>query len=251
MENENMTVAENDMFEGMPADDAQAADNMSAEELADELNGESRTQGGDHADGDQAPEAQEGSKAQFEKRIRAALAGQQEKFRPHVAFAERVRGVAEGMSDDEILAAVTAHRARQMHESDPEISEKAATEIIKARTAQRVDPRIDTYTQGFRSLIEDGWDQADLHAFATDEAVRTDLENGKSFRQAATAFLRRGSTKQTAQAQNKKGVPTLRTGGVEDAYDGSRISQMSDKEFAEYSRRLEEAAMSGKKIAVR
>lgn len=248
------SVAEVDMTTEMPADDAQAAE-ITAEDVL-------RTLANDGADetavneGDGGPESaqDEGEnstdKAKFDARIKAALASQRKKYEGDVNFAGRMRGIADGMTDEEIYEAFEAHQARKMHENDADISEKAAREIIRARQSRNTaqSRQVDAYKKGIESLMEDGWSADELRAFASDETVRSDLDAGKTLRQAATAYLRRARDERAeTPAGRKRGVPTM-TRAASGNVGRDRIAEMSDKEFEEFQRSVSRRALAGEKI---
>ena len=87
-----------------------------------------------------------------------------------------------------------------------------------------------------------------------DATVREDIAAGRSVRQAATAYLRRGRSAQEqppAGANTRRGVPTLRSQATAPTRDRSAIDDMTDAEFAAFSERAMEAAMSGKRVLIR
>lgn len=247
------TVAMNEENEVMeqPADDAQAAE-ITAEELIANLSGGETAEN----EGDGGPtEAQEGKKTsekdKFEGRIKAALSNQARQYRPDVDFAQKMRGIAQGMTDEQIAEALRAHQARAMHESDPEISEKAAAEIIKAREAKAPEnPNVQAYREGIKQLMEDGWTAEELRSFASDETVREELASGKSLRAAATAFLRRGAqgAGKEKTPEKKNGVPTVRRTATASPAVSDPIATMSDEEFEKFSKRVKEEALAGRKV---
>ena len=232
----------------MSADDAQTVEEISAEELFANLTGESGAQTAAEGDGDpgaqqtqeQASTQQQGENDKFSRRISAALRSQKEQI-----FRDM------GMSESEVRELIRAHKAEQMHKEDPEISIKAAGEILKAResAAPAEDPRATQMKAQIRTLMEDGWTSEMLQAFTTDKTVIENIEDGMTVRQAATAYLRRGQT-QTA-TQNRKAVPTLRTATASPSPDEDRIANMSDAEFDRFAKQAIDAAYSGKKVRFR
>lgn len=232
----------------MPADDAQAADEVSAEELIANLTGESDAQTAEqNGDGDRgAQQEQETGNSQqqvendkFSRRISAALRSQKEQIYREL-----------GMSENEVRELIRAHKAEQMHKDDPEISVKAAGEILKAResAAPKENPRAAQMREQIRSLVEDGWTSDMLRAFTTDKTAIDNIEDGMTIRQAATAYLRRGQTHDT---QNRRAVPTIRSATASAAPDEDRIANMSDAEFDRFARSAMDAAYSGKKVTFR
>lgn len=255
---ENAVAAAFDAAE-MPADNAQenATQSGTSDVTFEELM-QSSVQEGDgqtaetHGDGGQ-DEAREHEQAKSEKdkfqaRIRAALDSQRRGFARDVDFASDVRKIAEGMSDADILEAVREHQARKMHEADPDISEKAAKQIIRERE-QKATPAgddVETYKQGIQQLIEDGWTREELTAFVGDAEVREELAAGTTLRKAAKAFLTRSS--KSSGTVKRTSVPTSRNTAAGNEPAGDRIAQMSDKEFDEFSKRARQAMMQGKSI---
>lgn len=245
------SVAEVDMTTEMPADDAQAAE-ITAEDVLNALTSdrddETAVNDGDGGHENAETEGESGTeKAKFDGRIKAALASQRKKYENDVNFAGRMRGIADGMTDEEIIDALTTHQARKMHESDADISEKAAKEIIRARQSGNTarDRQVEAYRKGIEGLMEDGWSAEELRAFAADETVRNDLENGKTLRQAATAYMRRG--KSEAAAPRKRGVPTM-TRAASGRVGRDQIAEMSDAEFAKFQKSVSARALAGEKI---
>lgn len=248
-------VAGIDMPE-MPADDAQAA-GITAEELLMSITDEN----GDETavnEGDGGPEATEseetesGAKGKFDARIKAALASQRKKYGRDVEFAGRLRGIADGMTDDEIAEALTVHQARKMHESDAEISEKAAKEIIRARQSGDAarQRQIETYKTGIKSLMDDGWSADELREFSEDAGVKQDLADGRTIRQAAMAFMRRGRSSEPQSGEenrHKRGVPTV-TKSAAGNIGRDKIAEMSDAEFDKFRRKAMERTVAGEKI---
>lgn len=235
-----------DMSTLMPADDAQAAEEISAEELLNNLTGENGVQTAvNEGDGDphtQTEPAQETEQKQddsdkFSRRISAALRSQREQIFKDL-----------GMSENEVRDMIRARQAQQMHEEDPEISPKAAQEIIRLREQTRAaaNPQLDAYKADINSLIAEGWTKDQLVEFTSDAGVQESLRDGMTVRQAAWAYLRGGQTQ-----SKKTAVPTVRTATASPPPDEDRIASMSDKEFDAFQKRLREAMYEGKKVTFR
>lgn len=235
-----------------PADDAQAAE-ISAEELMGNLTGgaPSGEQAEISGDGGQAVEAQQEETQQQEtesdkvgKRIAAALRQQRRTIFEQL-----------GASEDEVRELIRASKAEKLSKEDPDISPKAARRIVEAEERHAgEDAQKQAITQGIQSLFEDGWTSDELRAFSMDATVREDIAAGRSVRQAATAYLRRGRSAQEqppAGANTRRGVPTLRSQATAPTRDRSAIDDMTDAEFAAFSERAMEAAMSGKRVLIR
>ena len=237
----------------IPADDAQAAEEISAEDLLGNLteNGGEQTavNEGDGDPGAQAEQEQENRQEQdandkFSRRISAALRSQKEQI-----FREF------GMSESEVRELIRAHRAEQMHRDDPEISPKAAQEILKLReqTQANTNPQVEEYKTAINSLIQDGWTREMLVALTSDAAVKENLAGGMTLRQAATAYMfSRNATQTESPTQTKKAaVPTVRTATASAPPNEDRFAEMSDKDFDEFAKRARDAAYAGKKVTFR
>lgn len=233
----------------MPADDAQAAEEISAEELLENLTSEDGAQTavneGDGDPGEQAAQAQATEQKQdendkFSRRISAALKSQREQIFKDL-----------GMSEADVRGMIRARQAEQMHKDDPEISPKAAQEILKLREQTRTtaNTQVETYKADINSLIAEGWTRDELIAFTSDASVKDNLRDGMTVRQAAWAYLR-GNGGQTQQSK-KTAVPTVRTATASPPPDEDRIANMSDKEFDAFRKRLHEALYEGKKVTFR
>lgn len=238
-----------------PADDAQAAE-ISAEELMGNLTGGApeAEQAENSGDGGQAEEAQQGETQQQEaegdkvgKRIAAALRQQRRTIFEQL-----------GASEDEVRELIRASKAEKLSKEDPDISPKAARRIVEAEERHAgEDAQKQAITQGIQSLFEDGWTSDELRAFSMDPTVREDIAAGRSVRQAATAYMRRGRSAVPDRsaapeaAGNRRGVPTLRSQATAPTRDRSAIEAMTDEEFAAFSERAMEAAMSGKRVLIR
>ena len=99
--------------------------------------------------------------------------------------------------------------------------------------------------QGLGELFEDGWTTGELDAMTQDEAVQREIADGHGVVRAACGYLKR------MLAAPKKGmVPIARTTAAGTVRPGSRIEQMSDREFAAFSKRAQEAMMAGRKVRV-
>ncbi len=233
----------------MPADDAQAVEEISAEELLENLTGEDSAQtAANEGDGDpgvqtepaQANNQQQEENDKFSRRIAAALKSQKQQI-----FGDL------GMSETEVRELIRAHQAEKMHREDPEISPKAAQEILKLReqTRQSANPQVEAYKADINSLIAEGWTKEQLVEFTSDDGVKENLRDGMSVRQAAWAYLR--SNGGQTQQNKKTAVPTVRTATASPPPDEDRIANMSDKEFDAFQKRIRDAMYSGKKVTFR
>lgn len=138
---------------------------------------------------------------------------------------------------------------------EPEKPEAAAQEkpAQENSAAKGGDARLDEVKNGIAALSEDGWTKDDFDAFMQDGQVRADIAAGEDFMRVAAAFERRKNAAQAAPSvpAAKKGVPTVRNASTAGVRDSSMIENMTDKEFAEFSRRAQAALMSGKLVTIR
>ena len=231
-----------------PADDAQAAEVISAADLAAELMkgkgaGETAENTGD---GDQpakksdpAKHDQQQAKNERSNQMRAALRQQRKTI-----FEDEL-----GESEETVRELIRAHRAAKLAQENPDVSPKAARMIVEARE-QAQQPKEDKATEDMtaavQSLIDDGWTAEELRAFVADETAQADMANGKSVRQAARAFEKRQYS--APPSTKKSSVPTFRNAATSSVKRGNLIAEMSDEEFARFSERAYEALMDGKKV---
>lgn len=232
-----------------PADDAQAAE-VTAEEVIHSLLGggetaenagdgglaEAREQEADHKETDD----------KFSRRMRAALANQKRQL-----YAEL------GGSEEEIREIVRKHRAAELTKENPKISPEAAQMIVeereKAQAAQPKGAPDAGIVAQVQSLIDDGWTREELTAFVKDEIALEQINvDGVSVRRAAMEFYRRYKGAQEApkrtENERRRGVPTVRNASTSAAQGRNQIAEMSDEEFAKFSRRMEEEMLAGRKI---
>lgn len=135
---------------------------------------------------------------------------------------------------DEIFEALTSDdppAQEEQEEEEPEQEEEDPNAAIK---------------NGIIALFEDGWTQEELEAFSNDPQARADIKAGKDVIRAAMAYTRR--SKAAVKPAAKKSVPTFRNAATAGAKEQNRIEAMSDEEFARFSDRMYEEAMSGKRI---
>lgn len=232
-----------------PADDAQAAE-VTAEEVIHSLLGGGETAENEGDGGPAEAREQEADHKEtddkFSRRMRAALANQKRQL-----YAEL------GGSEEEIREIVRKHRAAELTKENPKISPEAAQMIVEEREKAQVaqpkgGPDAGIVAQ-VQSLIDDGWSRELLTEFVKDEIALEQINaDGVSVRKAAFAFLtRRGQAKsQQAQPESEKrrGVPTVRTAATSAAQGRNLIEEMSDEEYAKFSKRVESEMLAGKKI---
>lgn len=102
--------------------------------------------------------------------------------------------------------------------------------------------------QELTALLEDGWTQEQLRAFAADETALADLASGQSARRAATAYLMRCAARPQPRARH--GVPAMRTAGAGGVPRTHAIDRMSSSEFARFSDGLYERLLAGERISL-
>lgn len=238
------------------ADDAQAGREVTLSDLMDNLTGGAQAETEETAeqtgDGDPETQAQPQTedKDKFGRRIASALANQKRGFQKDLDFSARVHGAAGDMTDDEIAEALRDYQARRIAESDTDISPKAARRIVEAQeraNQSRADsPQMGQAEAEVQSLYADGWTVDELQALATDAEVQRQFAAGVSLRKAAKMYLQR---QQTVQPQTpKRGVPTAKTAGSGAPPDDNAIANMTDAEFDALQKRVERAAMEGKRV---
>lgn len=243
-----------DMMMGS-ADDAQESNEISLDDLMDNLTGASETEETAEQTGDSAPETQEqkpdGDKDKFSRRIASALANQRKGFQKELDFSAKVRGVSGDMTEDEIAEALRSYQASKIAKGDADISEKAARKIVEERekaAAGQAGNREAEITSGLNSLIDDGWTMEELRAFSGDEQVKQDVNSGMSIRKAAKAYLQREAEPKETTPVKRRSVPTAKTAGTGNVPEENKIENMTDVEFARFSDRAQEMMMEGKRV---
>lgn len=243
-----------DMMMGS-ADDAQESNEISLDDLMDNLTGASETEETAEQTGDSAPETQEqkpdGDKDKFSRRIASALANQKKGFQKELDFSAKIRGVSGDMTEDEIAEALRSYQASKIAKGDADISEKAARKIVEERekaAAGQAGNREAEITSGLNSLIDDGWTMEELRAFSSDEQVKQDVNSGMSIRKAAKAYLQREAAPKEAAPSKRRSVPTAKTAGAGNVPEENKIENMTDAEFARFSDRAQEMMMEGKRV---
>lgn len=238
------------------ADDAQAGREVTMDDLMDNLTGGAQAETEETAeqtgDGDPETQAQPQTedKDKFGRRIASALANQKRGFQKDLDFSARVHGAAGDMTDDEIADALRDYQARRIAESDADISPKAARRIVEAQeraNQSRADnPQMGQAEAEVQSLYADGWTTDELRVLTNDAEVQRLFAAGVSLRKAAKMYLQR---QQTVQPQTpKRGVPTAKTAGSGAPPDDNAITNMTDAEFDAFQKRVERAAMEGKRV---
>ena len=111
--------------------------------------------------------------------------------------------------------------------------------------SREADEAMEAIRAGLAELFEDGWTTGELDAMTQDEGVKREIASGHGVVRAACGYLKR--MLETAAAR-KGNVPIARTTAAGAVRPGSAIEQMSDREFAAFSKRAQEAMMAGKKV---
>lgn len=132
----------------------------------------------------------------------------------------------------------------QPEEQGEETPGKEAQEEPSPEEARR-----NAIVSGLTALQEEGWTHDELDAFTKNATVHADIAAGKSVERAAMAYLRRSNAAApAAKPPAKKSVPTVQSATGAARKTGSRISEMSDKEFDELSKRARQAMLDGKEV---
>ena len=123
--------------------------------------------------------------------------------------------------------------------------EENLTDGMREQQAEENDELVAALRQGLGELFEDGWTTGDLAALTQDEGVRQEIADGHGVVRAACGYLKRMLA---ATAARKGTVPITRTTAAGSVHPGGAIERMSDREFAAFSKRAQEAMMAGKKV---
>jgi hypothetical protein len=218
-------------------DDTQAAEVISAEDLAASvMSGEETVEEESGDDSQQPEEKPRASKGEDRSsQIRAALKSQKEQIYRDL-----------GMSEAEVRELIREHKAQEMAKSDPDISVKAAKEILKAREGTRAD-RTEEINADIETLRQDGWTDDELQELATDKTVINNMRNGMTLRQAARAYEKAARQQSTTR---KRAVPTVRgaTGSGSGDSMADMIDSMTDSQFKAFRERVHKMRMEGKAV---
>lgn len=117
------------------------------------------------------------------------------------------------------------------------------------KTAEQA--RMEAMTAGLTALREEGVTADELLAFSEDAQARRDVQGGKDVIRAFMAYSRRHASAVKEQESRPQSVPTLTKPGTSEAAQRPSIMDMSKKEFAELSRRAEQALLEGKRVTFR
>ena len=244
MDEMNNTVAEAETnATETPADDAQGTEIDVSELMGSLMGGEGKQEetvetAGDDGPGEPEQKAQQETGDKFSRRIAAALKSQERRILDELGGGELTR--------EEIAEIVRAHKARRMHEDDPEISEKAARKIIEAQTQRRTDGTLaGELSQQMREMMGDGWTPEEMQALVEDEAVQADVAGGRTLRQAARAYERR-----LTEARKKRAVRTARSTASGESPEPDPIKAIPDDRFDAFMDDLRRRAMRGERIRI-
>lgn len=234
---------------GTPADDAQAAEAISVEEImasmlgegndhetAEETGAQAQTEMGDG--GPDEPTVQQGKNDKFGKRISAALASQKEQIFKSL-----------GMSEADVRELIRAHKAEQMHREDPEISPKAARKILEAQekaTQPAQAQRIADLSAEMKDMLSKGYTADEIREMVSDADVLSDIESGKNLWQAARAFERRRG--EASITQRKRAPRTARSTAAGDSPEPNLIASIPDDKYDAFMENLRRRAMRGEKV---
>lgn len=258
MEEMEGTVAaaepENGAAAQQPADDAREAE-VSAWDVMESLNAggergaETVEHDGDDGQGAQDANRQEGEQKdregdKFSRRIAAALRSQEQKL-----IGELGRG---RLNRAQIAEVISEHLARQMHEQDPEISVKAAKQILDAQRQEQSAQTSASEEQvaDVKSLLADGWTREELLAFAQDPAAQEEMSGGRSVRQAALSYLRRGGAQKQPAGRGKSGAPIARSTSAGGTPEMDPIKNMTGAQYDRFMEDLRRRAMRGEKVRI-
>ena len=130
------------------------------------------------------------------------------------------------------------------------LTQEPPAQEVEEKQVSEEEARLNAYRDGIQSLYDDEWTPEELTAFSRDAGVHEDLKNGKTVRQAARAYLRRMAEGVKEKPAAKKSVPTVRTASGTASKQGSNfIEEMTSAQFREFSRKAQEAMMSGKNVS--
>ena len=100
--------------------------------------------------------------------------------------------------------------------------------------------------EGIAELFEDGWTGEELRLLSEDEEVRAQIAAGKSLVRAAAMYLRRQMA--AGRPAARRSLPVTRATAAGSMPRSGGIEQMTDAQFAAFSKQAREAAMMGRKI---
>ena len=203
---------------------------------------------GDADDGQTDPFAQERARLKAQKG--AALKAQSLKYQPDVKLAQKTRAAFEGMSDAQIEQALLEYRARQMAKDDPDMTEKAARQILELRdkpAAQETereseDAIFERLSGQLLALKESG---ADLHGMFDEPEIARRIDSGEWDVNTAYAYWQ---GIQAARQGTEASPPIARAKAGGGAAGVKPFEEMTSEEFAAFSERVDRAIRSGKRV---
>lgn len=169
---------------------------------------------------------------------------------------DTIDNIAEGMVIEDNQGEQTEMDAAQLADSltteptqtEPAHEPEKTPEQTETKPAEKTLK--DIVSEGLTSLSEEGVSSEELLAFSQDETARKDIQAGKDVVRAYVAYKRREASAVKASEADaaKRSVPVVKTPTTSATGERSAIKDMSRKDFAEFSRRAEEAARMGKKV---
>ena len=175
----------------------------------------------------------------------AALRAQSRKYQPDVRLAQTARDAFAGMTDEQIAQAMLDYRAAKMAEEDPEITPKAAKEILKLKTAKPEPTEADNRrTQLEDQLIALRDSGADLSGMFNDATIAARINDGEWDVNMAYAYWQ--GVRASKPAAPNPPVATAKSGA-----SGVRMKNFADmtsEEFAAYNARIEREIAGGKRV---
>lgn len=228
------------------ADDAQAMDaaeddapgaEISAEELARSLmegedargTVEEQEDAGD--DGQSAQEDRQEAGDKFSRRIASALKNQER------TLLNELGGGA--LTKAEMKEIIRAHQAQEAARAQEQTNPGDGTQV------ERLSAQL-------RELVSDGWTREELTALCADEAVRADIEDGKTLRQAARAYERRAREAAVLHenTNTKRAVRTARSTAAGDSPQPDLIRSIPDDKYDAFMAELRRRAMRGERVRI-
>lgn len=177
----------------------------------------------------------------------AALRAQSRKYQPDVQLAKTARDVFAGMTDEQIAQAMLEYRAAKMAEEDPEITPKAAKQILELKTSKaepaESDVRRTQLEDQLYALRDSG---ADLRGMFQDAEIARHIDEGSWDVNMAYAYWQ--GAQRSAQKRDNPPVATARsTGG---GAKTKNFADMTPEEFAAFNARIEQQLRSGKRVVL-
>lgn len=146
------------------------------------------------------------------------------------------------ISAEELYETLTTEPAEEEQQEERPEEEPELTPQERQKAAVESD---------IRSLMNDGLTGDELNAIVRDKGVREDVQNGKSFRAAVMAYLRKQIGASAPARTEKRGIPTATRASTASTSDHSALEDMSDEEFARFSEKATRLAREGKRVTMR